>query len=68
MMRNAANLWRWIWVLNAGLLIVFAKPLYADSDDSLPATNSELYDWFRTGIWNQYDPLILFGSSPRTVM
>ncbi|WP_333651168.1 hypothetical protein [Candidatus Binatus sp.] len=42
MMRNAANLWRWIWVLNAGLLIVVAKPLYADSDDSLKAQNIEL--------------------------
>ncbi len=41
-MRNAANLWRWIWVLNAGLLIVFANPLYADSDDALKAQNVEL--------------------------
>ena len=41
-MRNAAKLWRWIWVLNAGLLIVFANPLYADSDDSLKAQNVEL--------------------------
>ena len=41
-MRKAANLWRWIWVLNAGLLIVFANPLYADSDDSLKAQNVEL--------------------------
>src|ERR1017187_6323588 len=42
MTRNAAYLWRCIWVLNAGLLIVFAKPLYADSDDSLKAQNIEL--------------------------
>jgi hypothetical protein len=41
-MRNAANLWRWIWVLNAGLLIAFANPLHADSDDSLKAQNVEL--------------------------
>ncbi len=42
MMRSAANVGRWIWVLNAGLLIVFANPLYADSDDSLKAQNVEL--------------------------
>jgi hypothetical protein len=41
-MRNGANHWRWIWVLNATLLIIFANPLHADSDDSLKAQNVEL--------------------------
>src|SRR5579863_2366475 len=41
-MRNAADLWRLILVLNAGLLVALANPLYADSDDSLKAENVEL--------------------------
>jgi len=41
-MRNAANPWRWILMLNASLLVAFANPLYADSDESLKAQNVEL--------------------------
>lgn len=41
-MGKAASSWRWIWVLNASVLMAFANPLYADSDDSLKAQNVEL--------------------------
>src|ERR1700722_19820932 len=42
-MGSTANLWRWVLVLNASLLLAFANPLYAaDSDDSLKAQNAEL--------------------------